>query len=835
MEHQALAVLPRCWGCTVFPVPLEHPEPCSSSPIVPQMLRTGEMWLLLVALCLAQGLKDAIPGAEVFYNPEMFMNISQKILFHGYPSEEHDVMTADGYFLSLNRIPHGKGDAGLSGPRTPVLIVHGFCLDGGDWVDNFPNSSLAFILADAGYDVWIGNNRGNSWSRRHRSLSISSEEFWDFRSGGHQGQGWGAELSALSPWCPWEVGRWESPPGSPFATQLPRDGHVRPPSYGGLHPECFIAFSSLPHLAEKIRLFFALAPVYTFHHVQGPVLKLVFLPDLLLKGLFGTRELVLVPRREKEFLAAECSKLLAAEACADSIFVVGGFDRNNLNTSRLDVYLSHFPDYTSVKNLLHWGQTAKSAHFRQFDYGLRNMEKYKQLTPPHYQIEAMRVPVALWSGGHDRVTPPVETQRLLSRLTSIVHKEHFPDWNHFDHHWGLNAPQRMYRQMVALMKQNPNSRTLEKSLGSENLTRLVMKNSNSRFSKEKTPTSPHLSDDCPASRATHQDFPVQNLGGIEAQDEIHVVPVGNHLVVQQVLDLGEEEGSVPGVSQAVLPRVPDGRGHLHALHVVERSFLWGQNLPSVLRRGENKTNKDLTKVSGLAATSTAGCPQGTSETLFGTGRSLGRFTCSQWIMFWTEEPAGTCPTYTSNRLCKDTSTLHSRIHLAPHNRALPRLWPSEGPSADSFPHTMFVFFQLNPKTLAKRCLQTLEQTQNLERISSPRAHLVSPGPGVPSAVPYPNIVASICKDEAQAVVGQVGEPAAAFCKETMLSLHLPHFGVGDGPCSSHPYRKPHCTPEYDTSGFHLLERRKQIMEIYTAGKGQSNSGLSHLEALQGAR
>ncbi|NXT98622.1 LIPM Lipase, partial [Buphagus erythrorhynchus] len=217
----------------------------------------------------------------------------------------------------------------------------------------------------------------------------------------------------------------------------------------------FIAFSSLPDLAEKIKLFFALAPVYTFHHVRGPVLKLAFLPDLLLKELFGTRELVLLSRKQKELLVGKCRNLLAAEVCVNGIFLVGGFDRKNLNTSRLDVYLSHFPDYTSVKNLLHWGQTAKSAQFRQFDYGLKNMEKYNQLTPPSYRIEAMRVPVALWSGRRDWVTPPVETQRLVSHLTNIVHHEHFPDWNHFDHHWGLNAPQRMYRQMVALMEENP--------------------------------------------------------------------------------------------------------------------------------------------------------------------------------------------------------------------------------------------------------------------------------------------------------------------------------------------------------------------------------------------
>lgn len=154
--------------------------------------------------------------------------------------------------------------------------------------------------------------------------------------------------------------------------------------------------------------------------------------------------------------------------------------------------------------------------------------------------------------------------------------------------------------------------------------------------------------------------------------------------------------------------------------------LWGhwatglKNLPSILRRGENKPQKNLTKVC-LAAASKAGCPQGTRDSLLGTGRNLRRFTCSQWIMFWTEDPAGVCPAYTSIRLCKDTSTFHNRIHLAPQNRALPRLWPSEGPSVDVFPHTMFVFFQLNPKNIAKMRLQTFEQTQNLERIISPRA------------------------------------------------------------------------------------------------------------------
>ena len=59
--------------------------------------------------------------------------------------------------------------------------MHCIMCSSANWLMNDKNNTLAYLLVDAGFDVWIGNVRGNTYSQVHTNYSTEDRRFWNFR------------------------------------------------------------------------------------------------------------------------------------------------------------------------------------------------------------------------------------------------------------------------------------------------------------------------------------------------------------------------------------------------------------------------------------------------------------------------------------------------------------------------------------------------------------------------------------------------------------------------------------------------------------------------------
>uniref|UniRef100_A0ACB8F8V0 Uncharacterized protein n=2 Tax=Sphaerodactylus townsendi TaxID=933632 RepID=A0ACB8F8V0_9SAUR len=297
----------------------------------------SNMWLYIASLCLIQ---QAINAEEAtthrHLNPQEFMTIGEIIEHWGYHSEEYEILTEDGYYLQINRIPYGMHTPVKQGPKPVVLLVHGLSFEGRMWLANLPSNSLGFVLVDAGYDVWILNNRGTTWSRRHQTLSIDQEEFWNFSF--H------------------EMGIYDIPAAINFILQKTEQEELYYIGFSQGSAIGFIAFSTMPELAQKVKLKIALGPAYTVTNSSGFFYGFLLIPNGLRELIWGNKEYCLFSNRLKTTTAKFCSGAVMDRLCLQFIFLSFGYNEKNLNVSRADVYLGIFPDFTSVKTVSHWSQ-----------------------------------------------------------------------------------------------------------------------------------------------------------------------------------------------------------------------------------------------------------------------------------------------------------------------------------------------------------------------------------------------------------------------------------------------------------------------------------------------
>lgn len=346
---------------------------------------------------------------------------------YGYPSETHTVVTKDGYILEMHRIPKRGAQ--------PVLLMHGILDTSATWVLMGPKSGLGYMLSDLGYDVWMGNARGNRYSKNHTSLNSDYQEFWDFTF--H------------------EMGKYDLPANIDYILnktdyeQLHYIGHSQGTAV------FWVLLSELPSYTQKILSMHALAPIAFISDMKSPLFRtLVVFLDFLTAATRMLRITEFMPNTKLfvDHTQVVChDNAMTQDVCSNILFLVAGYNSEQLNKTMLPVMLSHTPSGASIKQLEHFGQLMKSGHFRKFDRGyLRNQLEYNRITPPDYDLSKVKVPVALYYSMNDMLVSTTGVDRLARELPNMIDKYLVPmeKFNHLDFLWAIDVKSLVYNRLV---------------------------------------------------------------------------------------------------------------------------------------------------------------------------------------------------------------------------------------------------------------------------------------------------------------------------------------------------------------------------------------------------
>ncbi|KAL8474251.1 hypothetical protein ACS0TY_030206 [Phlomoides rotata] len=348
----------------------------------------------------------------------------------GYTCEEHKVTTKDGFILSMQRIPTGRSGE-KKGPKIPVLLQHGILSDARTWLSNSPEESLGYILADNGFDVWLANARGTSYSSGHTSLSPSDSEFWN--------------------WSWDELAAYDLPTTFQYVySQTGQKLHYVGHSLGTLM--AFAAFSrnEVLNMARSAALLSPIAHLGQMPSPLGKAAAYAFIAESVY--WLGVKEFSLGGGPASKLVQEICTKI----DCTKLEDIITG---PNCCMNSSNANLGH-QEPTATKNMVHLAQMIRQGTIAMYDYGNDNNKYYGQPTPPVYDMASIpnNLPLFLAYGGKDLLSDVNDVQTLIDDLS-----EHDPDklvllyrddYAHLDFVSGVNANQVVYNPIMAFFKLN---------------------------------------------------------------------------------------------------------------------------------------------------------------------------------------------------------------------------------------------------------------------------------------------------------------------------------------------------------------------------------------------
>ncbi|XP_058839959.1 lipase 1-like [Topomyia yanbarensis] len=394
------------------------------------MFPTVSILLLFLAFPLVLGGSSNSSTPFLFSEEDALLTVPQLITKYGYEVEEHLVRTEDGYLLTMFRIPARRRRR----RKHPVFMMHSLFSSSSEWVLIGRKHGLAYLLANRGYDVWMGNARGTRYSRSHERYSISSSEFWDFSF--H------------------EIGFYDIPALVDYV--LERTGarrlHYVGFSQGAM--ACFIALSDRHGLNEKIIEMQALSPAVYMHRSLSVFVKFVVSAVQKLSDiLYSASRSEFLPNREKQyFFFQRLCPSPEQTICRTVIYDMVGKNPEKLGVKPLRIFSGHYPAGASMKQALHYAQIIRDGIFRQFDYRDpgTNFQRYGSPRVPRYNLSRATLPVRTYFGYNDHVVNYLNVLQLEQELPNVVGSYPVSDklFTHFDFVIGSEVKEVLYDEVV---------------------------------------------------------------------------------------------------------------------------------------------------------------------------------------------------------------------------------------------------------------------------------------------------------------------------------------------------------------------------------------------------
>lgn len=355
----------------------------------------------------------------------------------GYYAEEHIVQTGDGYLLGLHRLGYRRGEEDQrvnSGPNSikkkVVYLHHGLMMNSEVWCCLTERERcLPFMLVERGYDVWLGNNRGNKYSKKSTRDAPTDTRFWNFSM----------DQFAFHD-IPNSIDYVLATTGQPSLSYI---------GFSQGTAQAFAALSIHPTLNDKVDVFVALAPAMSPKGMNSGIVDTLVKssPDVLFLA-FGRRAVLTSTTMWQSILYPPIFVRLIDSSLS---FLFGWKGKNMTAHQKLAAY-PHLYSFSSVKTVVHWFQIIRNGTFQMYDDEMQapmrisNDAKYYKVAK--FPTRNIKTPIVLVYGGSDSL---VDINVMLRELPKHTVAEEIPHYEHLDFLWANNVDELVFPHVYAAL------------------------------------------------------------------------------------------------------------------------------------------------------------------------------------------------------------------------------------------------------------------------------------------------------------------------------------------------------------------------------------------------